>query len=455
MKTYLSKRFIIVILILAIGFSSGCTNKLPDEQPTALIIIAGNHANSNRCDISLYNKIENVYSLFGNIKVIVIDGNPTIVKDENGNPIGYCDEIFINKSKKQYQDNEEYWRNNYILPKASQVNNFINKVCSDDPEVDTLKSLQVAAKELNSFMTFMEPNTKKEIIICDTGLSTIGELSFLDTTNNKILGSQKKLWEDEEGRATVKNMIDKLNLALPELSGVTITWYGIGIVSGDQDELSILTMRNLQYIWGEILHASGAIGGSNDNIDNTYNQYGIFVDVNSGEPIVSNQKVTKVIFEQNIESPIDENHDGSSPPEPSDPPPPPSIAPDTFFVADKASFREDIDPYTLLQPWVNSIERYPSMSFVLVGSTADPNKNGGSTSLSKARANAVKNILVELGVDSNRLEVVGVGSKAPWYDENEWQNGKFITDSEAAKSNRTVRIFPFNSPTAQEILSLH
>ena len=66
--------------------------------------------------------------------------------------------------------------------------------------------------------------------------------------------------------------------------------------------------------------------------------------------------------------------------------------------------------------------------------------------LSQERADAVKNTLVELGVDASRITSVGMGSSDPWHIPNAGYDGA------AASANRKVVLIDIRSTTAQTIL---
>jgi outer membrane protein OmpA-like peptidoglycan-associated protein len=447
---------LIVAFVLIISVCGGCNSKLPQETPTAMILIIGNHANSKDCTFSLENDIADIYSNFGVVNVVSVDGNPSIAeypaeKDKTGkvinkhNPIGYLDKTDLEESKRAYQTNNDLWKTRYLNPLVKQVIDAIDKVSADDPEVDVLKALTVAEKQLNQIEKEYGGNINKKIVICDTGLSTSGSLNFINEEENSLLGMQKQLKADEDGKSLVKNLVNNLNVNsdIPNLKDVAVTWYGLGAVGGEQEELSNLAIKNLQYIWGEILCKSNVTPNENKGENGTDEDFGFFIDINSREDIVNDNPVTKVVFWSNVGEPL-EGGDGSSDP--------PLIAPNSLFEKDKATFKKGIDPEKQLKQWADNIKLYPEKKFLLVGTTADPKKTGGDKDLSLKRANAVKAVLMKMGIDDNRLEVKGLGSLAPWYDENEWQDGKFLNDSEAANSNRAVRILPINSTLAQKIM---
>ena len=86
-----------------------------------------------------------------------------------------------------------------------------------------------------------------------------------------------------------------------------------------------------------------------------------------------------------------------------------------------------------------------------VGTTADPNRCGGDLDLSWARAEAVPDCFISLGVDARRFEILGWGAREPLYDPAEWETGSF--NSETAKKNRTVRIYSLESDVAKKLLN--
>lgn len=87
------------------------------------------------------------------------------------------------------------------------------------------------------------------------------------------------------------------------------------------------------------------------------------------------------------------------------------------------------------------LDTYEDSKIYLVGCIANVFQYADitDTELSEARAEAVKETFVSLGVDDERLVAIGLGVSDPWH-EDEWANGYF--DKNIAKNNRRVWIIP-------------
>lgn len=424
MKKHILLRTIIIIVLvfsISIMYSCGPDEPLPKDGP-ALVIIAGVHSNSQKIKVDISDTIEEVYSNFGNVRVIVSDKTPSLERKQDGNELGFCSDSFINESLKAKNKNEQFWRKNFLNIQVSSLNDEMDKLTTNDPEVDTLRALHEAKVTFN---VIANGETKsKDIIIYDTGLCTVGDLSFLDEDLNKLLFSNNINKSDVE---SVVNKLDTKGL-IPNLTGIRVTWYGLGSVAGAQPELSKATIANLQMIWGEILKKADATPSSHEN-----SEYDYFIHLPTTFEEYSGEFVTPVInWFYGEEILLTEEKLG--------------------FKPNSAELISEEETTNVLTPYAQNLINYPNLQVLLVGTTADPNKNGGSITLSEERANAVKTILCKLGVNENNIKVIGWGAKAPLYDETEWQNGSFI--EEIAKKNRAVWILPYDSDTAKEILNI-
>lgn len=121
------------------------------------------------------------------------------------------------------------------------------------------------------------------------------------------------------------------------------------------------------------------------------------------------------------------------------------------FKPDEAEFEDVEEAKKHLECYAKTYLDQSTERILLVGTTADPNRWGGDLDLSRARAEAVRDHFISLGVDAERFEILGWGARDPLYDPAEWETGFF--DSEIAKRNRTVRIYPLESNTAKYLLN--
>ena len=430
------KKFIhILVFIYMLLIFTGCGNQdeTVKDTPIVTVILIGNHANSQNFDIQLEATIKKTYSSFGNIGIIIVDGAPTLLYDENStNIIGCYSEEDLQESKKTYKKNRPYWSNKYLIPQTSKVTTVLTTCKADDPEVDTLSALYTAVESLNSIESSMGTAVEKEIIILDTGLCTSGALNFLNPEWQKLLNLETKIWENESASVDLINLINQLEdkAELPDLENIRITWYGLGQVSDPQAPLSKLNIQNLQYIWGELLKEASCLSSTEVNADK---EYSIFVPTSAHGSIECEQYVTPIQW-----GPPEE----SAPPEFSELP------------EQKISFCPNSDEFLLpnetediLNPYISALKGCSDKMILLVGTTSS--WRGGSQKLSEERAKKVKDSMIELGIPEACIITIGLG-----YDLNICQNdspkGEF--EESIAQGNRSVLILPYNSPKAQEIL---
>ena len=84
---------------------------------------------------------------------------------------------------------------------------------------------------------------------------------------------------------------------------------------------------------------------------------------------------------------------------------------------------------------------------MLAGTTAGDEDSDYTMTLSKNRADAVRETLIHLGVDESRIVAVGLGSNNPWHVYGVGYEGS------VAANNRSVVLLDASSDTAKEILS--
>jgi outer membrane protein OmpA-like peptidoglycan-associated protein len=92
-----------------------------------------------------------------------------------------------------------------------------------------------------------------------------------------------------------------------------------------------------------------------------------------------------------------------------------------LFNSGKASFQKQTIP--VLQAMAAILKEYPTAKFSLEGHTDSDGKDTMNQKLSEDRAAAVKNFLVENGIDASRLSSKGFGESMP-VDSNKTSKGK-------------------------------
>ena len=418
-----AKRIILtlILIVLLILPLQGCEQHQPTDPPILSVLIAGNHEGSLKLDMDLDNIVSHCYSTLGNTAVIINDQDPSLLYNKDGAPIGYVDSMTLQESEKKKKVNKELWQSS-INEQAKEVVSDIDTAVPDSSESNMLAALQTAVDVLEFLESSYDGNVTKEIIIFDTGLSTSGALNFLIGDAYKLLFSKGKISEDENSMNAVASLIQDLDshAELPRLNDITVKWFGIGTVAAPQDDLTQLQITNLQYIWQELLHACGANTQESKNDTDSYFQTAL-----TTLPQSYDYSVTPVIFWPDAEIKIPTQKLG--------------------FQKNSAEFKSLDEAMDILKPYANNLANYPDQEILIVGTTANDHKDNLYPTLSEDRAQAVRKILIELGISKERIKVLGLGYKSPWYKQ-EWNEGVF--DEQIAAENRAVYILSMDSSRA-------
>lgn len=241
----------------------GC-RALPKER-TAVVLLMGHHDNSRKPEIDvLKGHLREVYNKMGCASVVLVDEDPSVFRyqEEDGDECKLGHEKEIPTREKKYQSSYDGGFGELVDDQLQCFEDVLARAdcIADDPQVDTLKALETAVAELNSIMgayDMEKETTNREILVCDTGLCTTGELDFSQPELNELLFcSDWSAEQDEELDELVKGL--ECGLVQEEkLKGVTVIWYGLGQTGGKQGELPYWVKTNLKEIWTAVLKAAG------------------------------------------------------------------------------------------------------------------------------------------------------------------------------------------------------
>lgn len=277
----------------------------------------------------------------------------------------------------------------------AKVDTAFGKVRAERPEADVLAALSLAARSV--------PGTDGTVILADSGVQTTPPLDFRD---GALLAAEP---------ADVATFLRKSRL-LPDLTGRTVALVGIGNTVAPQQTFDQRTHDNLIAIWKAVATAAGA------RCVAVFNQPG-----GSAPRTGELPAVTTV----------------APPPEPT----PTGLCARTVlrnsgkvgFLPNKAVFVDPAAAQSTLAAMAPDMIRL-HQRITLIGTTATDGTPAGRRRLSLQRAEAVKKVLVNLGVPADRIETLGVGTDWPDHVPDIGPNGVLLPGP--AAKNRSVIVQP-------------
>lgn len=404
MKKAVSLILTFALVITLSTVFTGCNNKEFAEKNAVCFVIA-NTANSQGLNLQSPLVQDTIYSTifnYGYISAVNADGVPEVVFAQSFD----IDAKYKNASEdKLAMDTRS---------KATNLISAMNTVIADDPELDYLESLRLAVRSLSS----LEGYDSKMIIVLGTGLSTTGVLDF----NNNLISADPE---------TVIDLLEEKS-EIPDFTEITVYWQQLGDVAAPQKTLTSAQKQKLQQIYGLLVESGKGEFIYNDIMANPVNanvEYPTVTPVELPEdtPIAFDSKTLnaddkafqepKILGESKVE-----------------------------FVADKANYLYPDKAVENIRPIAEYLLEYKTVNLLLVGSTAGDVTNNESLKLSQDRADTVKQTLVDLGVNAERIITKGMGSNDPWHIPNAGY------DSAAASGNRKVVLLDIRTSTAQSII---
>lgn len=311
------------------------------------------------------------------VTFIRLDGEPEVVFDETFSP----------KSANEPARNNEY----NTFTKAMQAA-FAKDMLATTAEADPLTALTLAARSA--------PNGGN-IVLLDSGLQTVAPLRFQDDDGVLLTAEPKDVVES----------LRKQDL-LPDLNGAHVLLAGLGNVVEPQAALNQRLHKRVIAIWRAIAEAGGAAC------------------------------VEVVDIPESVHTAVDDVPTVTAVPLPKPPPLPPTCGEtvlndrnDVGFVADQAMFLDERAARATIGK-IAKLMQDGHQRAELTGTTANVGSLDGQRALSKGRADAVRKVLVDLGIDESRLTTKGLGSKFPGYQQDHGARGELLPGP--AATNRKV-----------------
>ena len=400
-KTYafVSLALVFVSLLTLTGCSTASASAATMES---IAIVVGPHANSRELNLAsqqVRDAVTRAVETEGFVSVICADGEPDIIAELSF------------KLDDRYRNADQTRLSQDAKNKVVGLLTELTEVKANSPEVDTLEAIRLAARTLGD----APAGSRKTLLVLDTGLSTIGLLSF----GNNLLTADPEV---------IADMLDELE-AIPELSGVRVIWQQLGDVAAPQEDLTPRQRNRLESVWRTVLERGGASFELSTAIPSNGKMDGLpevsTLSLAKDAPIVFEPKAEALSFEEPIM--LSENQ--------------------VQFVGDSAEYLDRAQAEEVLSPVAAYMLAHEDFRLLLIGTTAGDGNSDYTLRLSADRANTVRNTLVSLGVPAERLATKGMGSSDPWHISG------VGTDGPLASQNRKVVLIDADTDTANELLA--
>lgn len=397
MKKMLSVLFCLVAVLLCL---TGCTSK-KEAAPTAVCVVTAQRANSPVPDTSRFR--DAVYQAcisYGRISAVTVEGTPRMVCDFTvEQPDTWLD------GQKRRQLAERYTET--VLAAIAE------RAVADSAEADVLQAVTLAADILRS-----APQPVKLLYIEDSLLGTAGLLDF--ASSNLI---------EQDPETVVRSLSE--HYAVPDLTGVDVFISGMGQTCGEQSALGPTALHRHEEIVTAILRAAGA---GSITVDRTP-----VMGSDTDAPHVSAVSVIREMLPFDAAEEAALNTAVIRIPEES-----------VCFIENTARPADREAAAAYLTELAALLRENTGLHVVLAGSTATTGDADGAKALSLERAQAVRQLLTELGVDGGQLRCVGLGyGKNCLRVEDVGPDGRLIP--EKAGLNRAVFVIREDSTAAEKV----
>lgn len=421
------KKIISIIIIITMLLTSGCSViPEPPGNPLeicniVLIIDKTRYAPKYDFEMLLGDEISKYYcKKQDKITVICPDGS--------GNPTSKTF-VFKGTNKKVGQSSMK----RVIAKENAKVFEYVNEMKPVEAELNLIPALSMAASELAS-----DDKAVGRVYLVTGGLTTVAPLDMKSSLSI-------------DASSTIRNLLTRD--MLPDFKGASIDVYGLGYVAQGtaQSSLGSAEKKHLTAFYEELLKASNATCMIHSNtpdsdisaIPTDELPYVTPVDVSSLENLVD-------LEEDNMQKGSEEagRREASAT----------TIDPSKEiieFPPETLNYKPGSDEFLLSEEMVAEIltpikEWYcdhPNKLYIFSG-TASCGSERELMNLSARRGNAVKEVLISLGVNADDLIVVPIGYSKNPYRTVDTVNGVF--DEEAAMKNRITYVMSEGNPAMKD-----
>lgn len=232
------------------------------------------------------------------------------------------------------------------------------------PETDLISSVSLAGRMLSAGTA-----DTKVMVIQHSGVNTAASLPMQDLD---LLNTDP---------AQLLDQLDAVAM-VPQLNGVTVEFYGLGDVAGSQGTLSAQQVQWLKSFWQAFFDRTGA------NVT-------FHTDIVSGDALTVNGHTVTPLAAAGAPTFVKVS------------------AEQVAFQPDSTTFLDEAAARAALNGLAEQLLKAASGHYIVAGSTAqvDNASREGAQALSLARAQAVRDVLVEAGVPADRFTCLGLGNE--------------------------------------------
>lgn len=387
--------------IAMFGCLTGCGGRVTaDTVQTNVAVVTGACANQPRHS---YGALEEVLARAvetnGCADVVVADATP-------GSQIGGMGRVGSTANNPTRRAQEEAAIEESLMAACEEA-------LADSSETDVLKALRFAASGLDGC------DGESVVCVLHSGLTTAGVLN--------LASDPDWIYADPQTLASI------LAEQLPDLSAIDVVyWYDLGAVAGGQDEPDQVTLMYLADMWDAVLTQAGVgrvvFCSAQTSFEENPSEYAV-----SAVALQRAEKPTLPVDDWEVASAAEEFIEAieSAPVDI----PESSVA----FVPDTAEFLDIDAARSELSAIATALRDHPEVSVWLTGSCAGcPWSADRGVSLSRRRAEAVADLLIEMGVSPEQLECEGVGDGSNERVQHVSDLASDGTQTEAAQQNRRV-----------------
>lgn len=377
MRTNFRFAAVVAIMGMMTELLTGCAGTVAanaDNPPKALSVVIGNHMCSRELNLNsplIMEEVSDTIADYGFISVVSVDGSPSLVAADSYD----IPDQYKNAAPAKLRADAENKAHNLMMQ--------ISNVKADDAEVDTLEAIRIAVRSLVS----APEGARRTIIVVDTGWSTTGLLNF----GNNLLNAEPE---------SIANMLLEKQ-AIPDLKGTTVIWQQLGDVANPQQELSPSQTVALEATWRAVIESGGGTFICSETVPNN----GVIGEGLPGVSTVELPEERPVAFDE-----VMTGEEGMSFDEP------------VLFGEEQIRFKGDSSEFddpdkakANIEPIAAYMDGHPKFRLLLVGTTAGDDDSEFARRLSYERANAVRISLIEMGIDGERISVIGQGSHDKWH----------------------------------------